>query len=67
MERVSIERRTNMRKLYRSIARARMRKAGFRHINRPIIVATQRGPVNAGSFFSRNWKNYCLAPQNKED
>lgn len=55
-----------MRKLYRSIARARMHKAGLKHINRPIIVATQRGPVNAGSFFSRNWKNYCLASQPEE-
>lgn len=55
-----------MRKIYRSIARARMRKASLKHINRPIIVATQRGPVNMGSFFARNWRNYCLATQPKE-
>ena len=55
-----------MRKLYRSIARARMRKAGFRHINRPIAVTVKGRPVNLGSFFSRNWKNYCLAPQPEE-
>lgn len=56
-----------MRKLYRSIARARMRKAGLKHINRPVIVMTQRGPVNMGSFFSHNWRSYCLAPKHKED
>ena len=56
-----------MRKLYRSIARARMRKAGYRRINRPVIRMTESGPVNLGSFFARNWRSYCLAPQNKED
>lgn len=55
-----------MRKLYRSIARARMRKAGLKHINRPWIVTTQSGPVNLGSFFARNWRRYCLANQPKE-
>lgn len=55
-----------MRKIYRSIARARMRKAGLKHINRPLVVMTQRGPVNAGSFFSHNWRNYCLSTQPKE-
>lgn len=55
-----------MRKLYRSIARARMRKAGFRHINRSVIRMTEIGPINLGSFFARNWRNYCLAPQPEE-
>lgn len=55
-----------MRKLYRSIARARMRKAGFRRINRSVIKLTEAGAINLGSFFSRNWKNYCLAPQPEE-
>lgn len=33
-----------MRKLYRSIARARMRKAGYRRINRSVIKLTEGGP-----------------------
>ncbi len=49
-----------MRKLYRSIARARMQGAGLRHINRPILVMHNGGPVNLGSFFARNWRNWCL-------
>lgn len=52
-----------MRKLYRSIARARMQKAGFKHINRSVFKMTEAGPINLGSFFSRNWKSYCLAPK----
>lgn len=56
-----------MRKLYRSIARARMQGAGLRHINRPILVMHNGGPVNLGSFFARNWRSYCLAPKHKED
>lgn len=56
-----------MRKLYRSIARARMRKAGLRRINRPLVIMAHSGPVNAGSFFARNWRSYCLAPKHKED
>lgn len=55
-----------MRKLYRSIARARMRKAGLRRINRPLVVMTHSGPANMGSFFARNWRTWCLAPK-KED
>lgn len=55
-----------MRKLYCSIARARMQKAGLKHINRPITVVVKGRPVNLGSFFQRNWKNYCLATQPKE-
>lgn len=54
-----------MRKLYRSIARARMRKAGLRRINRqtivPVTLTHISGPVNLGSYFSRNWKTWCLA------
>lgn len=56
-----------MRKLYRSIARARMHKAGYRRINRSVVKLTEGGPVRIGSFFARNWRSYCLAPQNKED
>lgn len=56
-----------MRKLYRSIARARMQKAGFRHVNCPVFVMTHSGTTNLGSFFARNWRSYCLANQNKED
>ena len=55
-----------MRKLRRSIARARMRKAGLKHTNRPIAVTVKGRPVNLGSFFKHNWKNYCLAPQPEE-
>lgn len=55
-----------MRKLYRSIARVRMRKAGLRRINRPIIVMTGNGPANAGSFFAHNWRSCCLTTQPKE-
>lgn len=55
-----------MRKLYRSIARARMRKAGLRRINRPIYTMTGNGPADAGSFFAHNWRSYCLANQPKE-
>lgn len=55
-----------MRKLHRSIARARMQGAGLRHINRPICVMHNGGPVNLGSFFARNWRSYCLANQPKE-
>lgn len=49
-----------MRKLRRSIARARMEKEGIRHMNKTrygIDLATKR-PVFYPSYFAENWRKY---------
>lgn len=40
-----------MRKLMREMARAKMKKAGLRHINKPM-------PGGGPSYFSRRWREW---------
>lgn len=53
---------TQMRKLKRSVARAKMKLAGLERLNR------KRPAVGGGymSFFSRNWRDYCKLQVNYE-
>lgn len=47
-----------MRKYLRAMARAKMEKAGLRHINKPMIMV-QGGVVMKGpSYFSRRWREW---------
>jgi len=47
-----------MRKLKRSIAHAKMEKAGVKKINRKATLNNGRKIANGKSFFSENWKEY---------
>ena len=47
-----------MRKLKRSIARAKMRAEGIQHINKKRINP-RTGLRTDPSFFSENWRKYC--------
>lgn len=42
-----------MRKLMRSMARAKMRKAGYRRINKPM-------PGGGPSYFARRWREWAV-------
>lgn len=52
-----------MRKLKRSIARARMEKEGIRHINKKRHTRDPFSgrPVIQPSFFAENWREYSRA------
>ena len=49
-----------MRKLKRSIARARMRAEGIRHMNktRHVINPVTHRPQTLPSYFAENWRKY---------
>lgn len=47
-----------MRKLKRSIARAKMGTEGIKHINKKSINP-RTGLRTGRSFFSENWRKYC--------
>lgn len=51
-----------MRKLRRSIARARMKKEGIRHMNkkRHSINPLTGRPTILPSYFAENWRKYSL-------
>lgn len=50
-----------MRKLRRSIARARMEKEGIRHMNktRHGVNPITKTPVTYPSYFAENWRKYA--------
>ena len=48
-----------MRKLRRSIARAKMKKEGIRHMNKVRHTTDLLGrPITLPSYFAENWRKY---------
>ncbi len=50
-----------MRKILRNIARANMRKAGMKHINKRNTVLNPRTgmPERMPSLFAQRWREFC--------